>query len=231
MRQTLRRVSQALSLPSLCTLCNQFHKESVAVCSFCRDLLSPLGPCCQQCAYPLPRTSHMLCGQCIKNPPPFDRAYIGYQFEEPLRGLLHRFKYHQALYLGSFLSQLMSAAFPKNTNTNTCLVPVPMHSLRIKQRGFNHAAFLATLLAKRFKLPYDLTSCKKIINTAPQAGLNSQQRQNNLAQSFVVGPMPYSHVILIDDLLTTGSTARELANTLKKAGVERVDICCCARTI
>lgn len=231
MRQILRRISQGLSLPSLCILCNQFHKEKWAICSFCQDLMPPLGPCCQQCAHPLAATNYLKCGQCIKNPPPFDNAYISYPFEEPLRGLLHRFKYQQALYLGSFLSQLMSIAFPKEKITNSCLIPVPMHSSRIKQRGFNHAAVLARLLAKQFKLPFDLTSCKKIINTQPQASLNSQQRQSNLAHSFKVSPLPYSHVILIDDLLTTGSTAKELAKTLKKAGVERVDVCCCARTI
>lgn len=231
MRLWQTQLKQILALPSLCTLCKQFHKGPFAVCAFCTDLLKPLGPCCEQCAYPLPNNNPSRCGLCLKNPPPFDKAYIGFTFEEPLRSLLHQFKYHHALYLGAFLAQLMANSFPRAIDSTPCLIPVPMHPLRIKQRGFNQAAVLAKLLAKQLNLPFNLHGLKKVMNTSPQVSLNSQQRKNNLAQAFKAESIPYSHVILIDDLLTTGSTAKELATTLKKAGVTRVDICCCARAI
>lgn len=193
--------------------------------------MTPLGLCCQHCAYPLPQTDHLICGRCIKKKPYFDNAYISYQFEEPLRGLLHQFKYRQGLHLSSFLSYLMGMKLPINNSNPPCLIPIPMHPYKIKQRGFNQAAILAKRLAKQFKLPYDHKSCQKIINTAPQASLNGEQRQKNLRHSFQIKPIAYSHVILIDDLLTSGSTANELARMLKKSGVERVDICCCARAV
>lgn len=106
-----------------------------------------------------------------------------------------------------------------------------MHPQRIKQRGYNQAAILAKALAKKLKLPCDLLHCQKIINTPPQASLDREQRHKNLHQAFRVRTLPYQHVALIDDLLTTGSTANELALTLKKAGIQRVDVWCCARTI
>ena len=106
-----------------------------------------------------------------------------------------------------------------------------MHPKRLKQRGFNQAAILTKLLARKLNIPYDLTSCQKIINTEPQASLDGEQRQKNLRKAFRCKPLPYEHVTLIDDLLTTGCTANELALTLKKTGVKRVDIWCCARTI
>ncbi|MFI4919214.1 MAG: ComF family protein [Legionellales bacterium] len=231
MRQKLLSITRAIRLPSICTLCNQIHNGSLAICSFCMALLTPLGPSCQHCAYPLPEAHHLICGRCIKKPPHFDRTFIFYQFEEPLRGLLHHFKYHKGLYLGSLLSQLMCHAFPENTIKPQCLIPMPMHPKRLRQRGFNQAAVLTKLLAKQLNLPYNLSHCQKIINTEPQASLNGEQRQNNLRGAFHIRPLPYKHVTLIDDLLTTGSTANELANSLKKSGVEQVDVWCCARAI
>ncbi|WP_423202247.1 ComF family protein [Legionella rowbothamii] len=230
MRQKLFIVTQSLRLPSICTLCSQFHKSNHAVCERCIEFMPLLGLACRHCATPLADAGSLICGSCIKKPPQFEHAYITYKFEEPLRGLLHQFKYHNGLYLHSFLSHLMLNGLP-DSNLPQCLIPVPMHARKIKQRGFNHAAILTRGLAKKLNLPYDLTSCQKILNTAPQASLDKKQRQSNLRHAFISKKLPFQHVALVDDLLTTGSTANELALTLKKSGVERVDLWCCARTV
>ncbi|WP_226905481.1 ComF family protein [Legionella antarctica] len=231
MRQKLHSITQTLRLPSICILCNQFHKSTLAVCSSCIEFIKPLGPACQHCATPLPDKDYPVCGQCIQKPPHFDRALVNYRFEEPLRSLLHHFKYNNGLYLSSFLSQIMLHSAQNQSISAQCLIPVPMHSKRLKQRGFNQAALLAKRLARKLNLPYDATTCQKIINTTPQASLNSEQRKKNLHHAFHAGPLPYEHVILIDDLLTTGCTANELARTIKKTGVQKVDLWCCARTV
>lgn len=231
MRQKLLSITQSLSLPSICVLCNQFHKNKLAVCASCIEFITPLGPACQYCAYPLPDADYLVCGRCIKKPPHFDKAHIAYRFEEPLRSLLHRFKYHNSLYLGSFLTHLILRSLENQTSPVQCLIPVPMHPKRLKLRGFNQAAVLTQALSKKLQIPYDLISCQKIINTAPQASLDGEQRQKNLRHAFQVKKIPYEHVALIDDLLTTGCTANELAHTLKKSGVHQVDIWCCARTV
>lgn len=228
MRQKLLIVTQSLRLPTICTLCNQFHKGTLAVCEPCIAYMPRLGTACQHCATPLPETHYLICGHCIKTPPHFDRAYINYQFSEPLRNLLHRFKYHNGLYLSSFLSHLILQSQPQLPE---CLIPVPMHQQRIRQRGFNQAAVLAKSLAKQLKLPCDLNSCSKIINTAAQASLNQEQRQKNLGKAFASKRLPYQHVAIVDDLMTTGSTANALASVLKRAGVRRVDVWCCAKTL
>lgn len=231
MRQKLSSISQSLRLPSICVLCNQFHKSSYAVCSNCIEFIVPIGESCCYCAQPLYDTSYLVCGQCIKSPPHFDGAVIAYRFEEPLRSLLHQFKYHNGLYLTSFLGQLMLNAWHLKPRGSPCFIPVPMHPQRLKLRGFNQAAVLTRYLARTLKAPFDLSSCQKIINTAPQASLDGEARQKNLRHAFQAKPIAYSHVVLIDDLLTTGNTANALAYVLKKAGVERVDIWCCARTV
>lgn len=232
MRQKLLSVTQSLCLPSICTLCNQFHKGKHAICGLCTEFMPALGQKCYSCAYPLPDASEAVCGRCIKKPPHFDRAVVAYQFAEPLRSLLHRFKYHNGLYLGSFLCHLIENAWESQGDAKPqCLIPVPMHPSRIKQRGFNQAAILAQLLAKKLRLPCDVFSGQKIINTPPQASLDKEQRKKNLRHAFTSKKLPYQHVAIIDDLLTTGSTANEFALTLKKAGVHHVDLWCCARTV
>lgn len=230
MRQKLCIITQNLRLPSICILCNQFHKNALAVCFKCIELIQHLGPTCQQCSYPIFDTSYALCGQCVLKPPCFDRVIVAYPFEEPLRSLLHDFKYHEGLYLASFLCELMLRAWFAQSNMTQCLIPVPMHPKKLRVRGYNQAAVLTKRLAEKLGCPYDLTSCKKIINTRPQAQLDSEERQKNLQGSFSIDPLPFEHVTVIDDLLTTGSTANELAKALKKSGVKRVDIWCCART-
>lgn len=231
MRQKLLSIAQSLRLPTICTLCNQFHNGPFAVCAFCTTFIAPLGSACYHCAYPLPAGEYLICGQCIRKPPYFDQSIIGYVFTEPLRSLLHEFKYHHGFYLAPFLAQLMVAKIQNTQHMPECLIPVPMHPQRIKQRGFNQAAILTKLLSKKLHIPYDVMSCKKIRNTVPQASLDGEQRQKNLSNAFTTNSLPYQHVAIIDDLLTTGSTLNELALILKRTGVSRVDVWCCARAV
>lgn len=230
MRQKLEIITQYFRLPSICILCHQFHNNSLAVCADCIHLFQPLGFKCQYCAHPLPESTFLTCGHCIQQRPHFNQAFVQYRFEEPLRSLLHEFKYHGGFYLNSLFVHLMLNALPKSIKPD-CLIPVPMHPTRLKQRGFNQSALLTRALAHHLNLPYDLGYCIKKVNTAAQVDLNREQRKKNLRHSFEVIKSPLQHVILIDDLLTTGSTANELALTLKQAGVKRVDVWCCARTV
>jgi len=231
MRQKIASIAQMLRLPAICVLCNQYHQSRLAVCADCNQFFKPLGPCCRFCALPLPDGNFMVCGQCCKKKPFFDQAIAAWRFEEPFRSLVHQFKYHDGLYLRNFLATSMLQNMPADIHKTQCLMPVPMHPKRLRHRGFNQAAELAKYLAQILKLPCDLSSCQKILNTAPQAELNGKQRQQNLRGAFVVQPHQYQHITLVDDLLTTGSTANELARALKKQGAVQVDVWCCARVV
>ena len=194
-------------------------------------LFIPLGAACVHCATPLPNTNHTRCGHCIKHSPALDAVFTPYRFEEPLRTLLHLFKYHEQLHLALFLAQKMQQTLPPINPQTTCLIPVPIHPKRMRTRGFNQAALLASHLAKQLKLPCLINTIQKIKNTTPQAELGARARHNNLRGSFSIKAIPYTHVILIDDLITTGSTANELAHQLKKQGVHEVNLWCVAKTI
>jgi len=231
MRHRIAQITQLLRLPAICTLCTQYHQGHLAVCDECLQFITPLGPACRHCATPLPDSTFLVCGQCCLKRPAVDHVISAYRFEEPLRTLLHQFKYREGLYLSSFLTTLMLNAMPTDMHNTQCLIPVPMHPKRLKQRGFNQAAELAKRLAQTLQRPCHRSLCHKIINTAPQAGLNAKQRRHNLRHAFIAKPIPYQHVTLVDDLLTTGSTANELACVLKKQGAVRVDLWCCARAV
>lgn len=231
MRQKVASITQMLSLPAICLLCKQYHSKPVAVCDSCRSLFKPIGAACSYCALPVPDATFLVCGLCCRKKPPLDRTITAYLFEEPLRTLLHHFKYDGALYLRRFLAHLMLDALPPESLQSQCLVPVPLHPKRLGQRGFNQAAELSKWLAKKLKMVCELNLCKRIIHTPPQVSLDSKQRQQNLRNAFQSKPTQYQHITLVDDLLTTGSTANELAKTLKEQGVARVDLWCCARAV
>lgn len=228
MRHKIASIAHMLRPPAICELCNQYHAGSLAVCMKCTALLTPIGPACRYCALPLPDANFLVCGQCCKKKPMVDNVITAYCFEEPLRTLIHEFKYREGLHLLTFLTDLMLHALPDNYQTD-CLIPVPMHPKRLRQRGFNQAAELTKHLSKQLKLPCDLFHCKKNVNTPSQAGLSAEARRKNLRHAFQFKPLHYQHITLIDDLMTTGSTANELARTLKNQGVSRVDLWCCAR--
>lgn len=231
MRQKLSSIAQRIRLPSICILCNQFHSKRLAVCEACIALLPILGPACKYCALPLPNSLYPLCGQCIKKPPYFDKSIVHYSYEEPLRNLLHRFKYQNGLYLSTFLAQLIINAWKGQPSYPQCLIPIPMHPKKLKKRGFNQTIILARLLSKELNIPIDFSSCQKKINTLSQAELPSNQRIQNIKNAFSITRIPYTHIALIDDLLTTGSTVNELSKELKKSGVKTIEIWCCARTV
>lgn len=231
MRYELNSITQWFRLSSSCVLCDQTHRGKHAVCCDCQILLTPLGPSCQYCATPVPDLSYFVCGHCCKRKPHFDYVYAAHRFEEPLRALLHEFKYREGLYLCSFLASLMASTLPLKATQTELLIPIPMHPKRLRLRGFNQAALLTKHLSRLLSIPYSLNTCQKIINTPPQAGLAAHQRLSNLRHAFQVAPISYQHVTLIDDLLTTGSTVGELAKQIKKQGVKQVDVWCCARAI
>lgn len=229
MRAKLHSIAQSIRLPKICILCHQFHRDNTAVCQFCIALLPHFTQSCTHCACPLFDPHYSLCGRCIKKKPAIDKTLIQYHFEEPLRSLIHQFKYHQQIHLASFLADLIVHAWQKEKTRPQCLIPVPLHPQKTRQRGFNQSLLLTKHVAKKTQVPYDLTVCKKIKNTVAQASLNSQERTKNLKGAFQINANTYEHVALIDDLLTTGSTANELATLLKRAGVKTVELWCCAR--
>jgi ComF family protein len=112
-----------------------------------------------------------------------------------------------------------------------CIIPVPLHRSRLRERGFNQALELAKPIAKRLAIPLDFKSCTRVIATKAQSQILASERKKNIKNAFVIKQnFQYQHVAIVDDVMTTGSTVAELSKTLRKHGVKQIDIWCMART-
>lgn len=146
----------------------------------------------------------------------------------PVDALIGRFKYGGALHFGALLGRLLAEA------CHGCrpdgLVPVPLHRARLDERGFNQARELARPLARSLGVPILEDACARTVAAPPQAGLAARQRHRNLRGAFTASPRVRGlHLAIIDDVLTTGSTAATLALELLGAGAATVEVWAVAR--
>lgn len=219
---------RSLLWPVLCALCGERAPDGRGLCGGCRADMPRVATGCECCGTPLPRAAR--CGRCLVKPPAFDSVQSLYLYEQPVVHLIHALKFDAKLHVARTLGSLLAdriAALPGARPE--LLLPVPMHPRRLRERGYNQALELARPLAKQLGVAVDITSCEKIRYIAPQATLSAGQRRRNIRGAFAVnGAVNAHHVAIVDDVMTTGATADELARTLKKAGVGRVDVWVCA---
>lgn len=188
-------------------------------CKACREDLPWLGAAfCRQCAQPL--STPGLCGRCLAHPPRYDRVYAACRYAYPLDGLIQQAKYGGRLHLLRGLAGLLAACAPAAADL---IVPMPLSAARLRERGYNQALELARLAAIALDAPVEATACIKLRDTAPQSRLPWTERRRNIRGAFVtLAELRGKHVVVVDDVLTTGSTLDELAGSLKKAGAASV---------
>jgi len=132
--------------------------------------------------------------------------------------------------LGDLLADHIGHYLSGREDKPQCILPVPLHKKRLRQRGFNQSIELARPVAKKTGLTLLLNHVVRVRETEAQTGLDAKQRRKNIRGAFeCVKAMPYEYVAILDDVVTTGSTVNELARVLKKAGVKRVDVWSIAR--
>ncbi|MGE8146990.1 double zinc ribbon domain-containing protein [Pseudomonas frederiksbergensis] len=225
-----------LNNKQLCLLCGEVADHTTPICTACETELPWLGDHCQTCALPLP-ASGLTCGQCLQQPPAFERVAAPWTYSFPVDTLITRFK-HGAKWpfgrlLGELLAQFLQHRFEEDLERPDALIPVPLATKRLRQRGFNQAAMLARWLSESLDIPCDETLLLRIQDTSAQQELKAEARKRNLRNAFALAPgvsVAGRHLALIDDVLTTGATAQSLARLLMNAGAARVDVYCLART-
>jgi ComF family protein len=113
-----------------------------------------------------------------------------------------------------------------------CIIPVPLHSRRLRERGYNQALEIARPLAKHLNIPIDVTSFRRIKATVPQAMLSYDDRANNIRGAFAINKaISYKHIVVIDDVITTGATITEFCKTLLQSGDVTIEVWALARAI
>jgi len=172
-----------------------------------------------------------LCGACLQQMPPYTTVYRFADYAPPFDRIIQQLKFNQKLHYARLLGSLMARDIrARELDLPDVLMPVPLHSQRLKQRGFNQAVEVARTLAKSLDLPLDIHSCIRSRPTAEQSGLFAKQRKVNIKGAFQVQrAIKGKHIAILDDVMTTGSTVNELTKVLKINGAKRVDVWVCAR--
>jgi ComF family protein len=191
-----------------------------------------MGRACRCCALPLAdaEAAGAVCGACLSGPPPLDAVHAACLYAAPVDRLLPRFKFHEDLAAGRLLAQVMTEAFTELPRPDA-LVPVPLHRARLRRRGYDQALELAKPLARALHVPLRDDLLRRVRATAAQSERDAAARRRNVRGAFAVVPgvtLP-RHVVLVDDVMTTGATLHAAARALRRAGVERIDAWVCAR--
>lgn len=226
-------------LPPICHICHAFipNAGELHICPACRERL-PLvsSPLCPVCGISFTGTGgDHCCGACLTHPPHFDTARSHFLYEGAIRDLIHSFKYNKQTHLRYPLALLALEgvnSFLTDHNPHL-IVPVPLHRSRLRQRGFNQAVLLGSVLSKKLSIPMLPDVLSKIRPTEPQLKLSAAERRINVKGAFTVktaNAVAGKRILLLDDVMTTGSTMNECAKELKKAGAEAVIAATVART-
>lgn len=215
--------------PSRCLVCGEAAARGTDLCAACAAGLPWNDAACPRCALPVPAPAGP-CGDCLQRPPPLQAAHAAFRYAAPLDRLLPRFKFHRDLAAGRLLSTAMASRFAALEHPDA-LLPVPLHHARLRQRGYDQALELARPLARALQLPLLAGALVRQRATRAQSELDAAARRRNLRGAFAVpdgGALP-AHVVLVDDVMTTGATLHAAAIALRRAGVARVDAWVCAR--
>jgi len=211
-----------------CMACGEPGQEGRDLCGACHADLPWQGPACLRCALPIPLAG--TCGHCLQSSPPLGELHAVFDYAFPLDRLLPRLKFHRDFAAGRVLAQCMAdrlAALPRPG----AMVPIPLHRARLRHRGYDQALELARPLARALGIPLVDRALGRRKTTRAQSRLDADARQRNLRDAFHVDagiPLP-PHVVLVDDVMTTGATLHAAAGVLHRAGVARVDAWVCAR--
>jgi ComF family protein len=218
-------------LPLRCLLCGGRGANGRDLCDACALDFPRNDVCCPRCALPL-KAPAPLCGQCLEREPPFASAWAPFLYAHPLDLLEARFKFRGDLAAGRVLAELMiERAIAEMPARPEAIVAVPLHVSRLRERGYNQALELAKPVGRALGIPLARDLLVRGRATTAQTGLDATARRRNLRGAFVVpaaSALP-QHVVVFDDVMTTGATLRECARTLRRAGVARVDVWTLAR--
>lgn len=231
-RYVLRQVLD-FALPPRCAGCGLIVDEVHSFCPECWTQVEFLGESgCSTCGMPLEATDAEECGACLAKPPRIQRTRSAVAYDDMSRNIAIRLKYGRKVALARTMARYMAPLV--QSDAERILVPVPLHRGRLWQRGFNQSALVARELSKATGHRADPFLLRRVKRTPALKGMSLRQRRDVVAGAFKVVPtaeLAGRRVVLIDDVLTTGSTANACAKALRKAGAERVELVSWARVI
>jgi ComF family protein len=223
--------------PPQCLNCNATVPAQGTLCLSCwQQVRFITEPYCACCGHPFDYAlgEQALCGECLRQRPPFARARAVFRYDVHSRALVTKLKYADQTQLASIYGAWLKRFGKELIGVSEVIVPVPLHYWRFIGRRYNQSALLAQALSRQCGLTVLPGGLKRIRHTAPQPGLTYRQRQDNVRGAFVVHPkhagaLKNKAILLIDDVMTTSATAGECAKALLKAGAMQVNVLTLAR--
>lgn len=220
-------------LPPQCPCCEEFLEEGQQ--GFCSNCLSEVHwinpPFCSICGIPFPskEVENHPCGACMTQRKYFTMARALGTYEGSLQKAIHHWKYEGRKSLTPFFAEWMAEGVKRYWTLDTLdlLIPVPLHSQRLRERGFNQALLLVKALSHRTGIPYRRAILKKKKPTIPQVNLSGAEREKGLRGAFHVTAEKEwigKSILLVDDVYTTGATVNECSKMLSKGGAKRVNV-------
>lgn len=220
------------NIKSACVLCGDMTGQKVSLCCHCRSDLPIIEHACATCGIPLSVNNQSLCGECLQLKPTVDYTHSVFYYESPIDHLIGKMKYEGDLSCAAVLGDLLLESVSNIDQIPDVLIPVPLHNKRLVKRGFNQSIEISRAISKQLDVPLKIQCVQRTKPTQAQQSLNLKQRKQNIKGCFEVQKtLNYKHVVLIDDVITTGSTVNELARVLKKSGVEKVSVWSIARAV
>lgn len=222
------------ALPPRCPACGTIVGDVHGFCVDCWKQMEFLGNGgCSTCGLPLQATDFEQCAACLARPPRIARTRAAVAYDDLSRGLAIRLKYERKVAIARTMARYM-APLVEQPNGDAVLVPVPLHRTRLWRRGFNQSALVARELSRRLNIAADPFLLRRTRRTPPLKGMSPLQRRKTVAGAFKVtdkARIAGRTVILVDDVLTTGSTAEACALALRRAGAARVELISWARVV
>ena len=211
----------------VCIVCSK--TAEFCVCDNCESSLSISNNRCLSCAAKLSSDLNY-CGKCLSHSPYFSKAYTLYDYQDLCSQLIKQFKFDHKLCIGDFFAHKLYDLFVEIDQDFDAIIPLPLSSERLKERGYNQTHELLRVIAKKSNIVIDTSSVKRIKSTRTLSKLNLKERQKEIKDAFAVDFLPYKKVLLVDDVMTTGSSMNELAKTiLNNTDVEVCEVMTLAR--
>jgi ComF family protein len=221
------------ALPPRCAGCGVVVSDVHSFCTDCWGQIDFLGETgCGTCGLPLEATEAVTCGPCLAQPPRIARTRAAVAYGDLTRSLAIRRKYGRKVAISRTMARYMGPQVARRDDP--VLVPVPLHRTRLWTRGFNQSALVARELSRRLDLRSEPLALKRVKRTPALKGMSASQRRKTVSGAFTVrdkAVVAGRTVVLIDDVLTTGSTAEACARTLQRAGAARVELITWARVV
>ncbi len=204
--------------PQTCCFCGKISKEPI--CNLCRkEILYLTEPRCKKCGKPITAEEKEYCFDCNQRQAAFEQGKNLWIHQGKVKWSIYQFKYHNRRIYGKFYAREMYRLYGNwiRMSKIDLIIPVPLHKKRRRKRGYNQAEIVAKELGKLTGIPVDTTSLVRKKYTAPQKGLNHNDRKKNLKDAFEMRKhwAGFKHILVIDDIYTTGNTINEIAKVIK----------------